>query len=71
MIETILFSKSDTLYGFDRAKLVIRQKDGNSRGRADGPSLMVHQAGMNAVASSGNSSRAATGTTENDGGKIF
>ncbi|MEK7169997.1 MAG: DNA primase [Patescibacteria group bacterium] len=52
--ETILFSKSDTLYGFDRAKLVIRQKDAAILVEGQMDLLMVHQAGYeNAVASSG------------------
>lgn len=52
--ETILFSKSDTLYGFDRAKLVIRQKDVAILVEGQMDLLMVHQAGYeNAVASSG------------------
>jgi len=52
--ETVLFSKSDTLYGFDRAKLVIRQKDAAILVEGQMDLLMVHQAGYeNAVASSG------------------
>ncbi|KKW12696.1 MAG: primase protein [Parcubacteria group bacterium GW2011_GWA2_49_9] len=52
--ETILFSKSDTLYGFDRAKLIIRQQDAAILVEGQMDLLMVHQAGYeNAVASSG------------------
>ncbi len=52
--ETILFSKSHTLYGFDRAKLVIRQKDATILVEGQMDLLMAHQAGFeNTVASSG------------------
>ncbi len=52
--ETILFSKSHTLYGFDRAKLIIRQKDATILVEGQMDLLMAHQAGYeNTVASSG------------------
>lgn len=52
--ETILFNKSQTLYGFDRAKLIIRQKDATILVEGQMDLLMAHQAGFeNAVASSG------------------
>ena len=52
--ETILFNKSQTLYGFDRAKLVIRQKDATILVEGQMDLLMAHQAGYeNTVASSG------------------
>ncbi len=52
--ETVLFNKSEVLYGFDRAKLVIRQKDAAILVEGQVDLLMVHQAGHeNAVASSG------------------
>ncbi len=52
--ETILFSKSHTLYGFDRAKLIIRQKDATILVEGQMDILMAHQAGFeNTVASSG------------------
>ncbi len=52
--ETILFNKSETLYGFDRAKLAIRQKDATILVEGQMDLLMVHQAGYtNAVAVSG------------------
>ena len=52
--ETILFSKSEVLYGFDRAKLVIRQKDAAILVEGQMDLLMAHQAGFeNTVASSG------------------
>lgn len=52
--ETVLFSKSSTLYGFDKAKLIIRQKDAAILVEGQMDLLMAHQAGYgNAVASSG------------------
>ncbi len=52
--ETILFSKSHTLYGFDRAKLIIRQKDATILVEGQMDLLMAHQTGFeNTVASSG------------------
>ncbi|MDO8620610.1 MAG: CHC2 zinc finger domain-containing protein [bacterium] len=52
--ETILFSKSHTLYGFDRAKLIIRQKDATILVEGQMDLLLAHQAGYeNTVASSG------------------
>ena len=52
--ETILFNKSETLYGFDRAKLVIRQKDAAILVEGQMDLLMAHGAGYeNTVASSG------------------
>ena len=52
--ETILFSKSEVLYGFDRAKLVIRQKDAAILVEGQMDLLMAHQAGFeNTIASSG------------------
>src|SRR3989338_2708809 len=52
--ETILFSKSEVLHGFDRAKLAIRQKDATILVEGQMDLLMAHQAGYeNTVASSG------------------
>lgn len=52
--ETALFNKSQVLYGFDRAKLPIRQRDGSILVEGQMDLLMAHQAGFaNTVASSG------------------
>ncbi len=52
--ETILFNKSEVLYGFDQAKLAIRQQDATILVEGQMDLLMVHQAGnTNAVAVSG------------------
>lgn len=52
--ETALFRKSEALYGFDKAKLSIRQKDATILVEGQLDLLMAHQAGfVNAVASSG------------------
>ncbi len=52
--ETPLFNKSEVLYGFDRAKLAIRQKDAAILVEGQMDLLMAHQAGDdNTVASSG------------------
>ena len=52
--ETKLFNKSETLYGFDRAKASIRKKDYSILVEGQMDLLMSHQAGFsNTVASSG------------------
>ena len=52
--ETILFNKSQTLHGFDKAKLIIRQKDSAILVEGQMDLLMAHQAGYeHTVASSG------------------
>lgn len=52
--ETVLFNKSETLYGFDRAKLIIRQKDAAILVEGQMDLLMAHQHGYeNTVATSG------------------
>ncbi|HBV00860.1 MAG TPA: DNA primase [Candidatus Taylorbacteria bacterium] len=52
--ETVLFSKSNTLYGFDKAKLIIRELDAAILVEGQMDLLMAHQAGYgNTVASSG------------------
>lgn len=52
--ETLLFRKSEVLYGLDKAKLAIRQKDAAIIVEGQMDLLMVHQQGFeNAVASSG------------------
>lgn len=52
--ETALFNKSETLYGFDRAKALIRKKDYSLLVEGQMDLLMCHQAGFNnAVATSG------------------
>src|SRR3989344_3246696 len=52
--ETELFSKSKTLYGFDRAKLAIKRMDYSILVEGQMDLIMCHQAGYsNAVASSG------------------
>lgn len=52
--ETVLFSKSNTLYGFDKAKLIIREKDAAILVEGQMDLLMAHQAGYgNTIASSG------------------
>ena len=52
--ETKLFNKSETLYGFDRAKTSIRKKDYSILVEGQMDLLMSHQAGFsNTVASSG------------------
>ncbi len=52
--ETVLFNKSETLYGFDRAKFAIRQNDAAILVEGQMDLLMAHQAGFtNTVASSG------------------
>lgn len=52
--ETVLFNKSATLYGFDKAKLVIREKDAAILVEGQMDLLMAHQAGYShAVAASG------------------
>jgi len=52
--ETELFSKSKTLYGFDKAKLAIKRMDYSILVEGQMDLIMCHQAGyVNAVASSG------------------
>lgn len=52
--ETVLFNKSETLYGLDKAKLDIRKKDYTILVEGQLDILMCHQAGFsNTVASSG------------------
>jgi len=52
--ETALFIKSETLYGFDRAKAPIRKRDYSILVEGQMDLIMCHQAGFeNAVASSG------------------
>ncbi len=52
--ETELFSKSKTLYGFDKAKLAIKKMDYSILVEGQMDLIMCHQAGyINAVASSG------------------
>ncbi len=52
--ETVLFNKSFTLYGFDKAKLPIREKDAAILVEGQMDLLMAHQAGyINTVATSG------------------
>lgn len=52
--ETVLFNKSATLYGFDKAKLIIREKDAAILVEGQMDLLMAHQAGYaHAVAASG------------------
>lgn len=52
--ETVLFRKSEVLYGFDKAKLAIRQKDAAILVEGQMDLLMAHQAGYeHTVASSG------------------
>lgn len=52
--ETVLFNKSETLYGLDKAKLDIRKKDYSILVEGQLDILMCHQAGFsNTVASSG------------------
>jgi len=52
--ETVLFNKSEVLYGFDKAKLIIRQKDATILVEGQMDLLMAHQASYeNTVASSG------------------
>ncbi|MDD5318355.1 MAG: DNA primase [Candidatus Pacebacteria bacterium] len=52
--DTPLFNKSEVLYGYDRAKQAIRQKDYSLLVEGQMDLLMAHQAGFtNAVASSG------------------
>ncbi len=52
--ETVLFNKSETLYGFDRAKFAIRQNNFAILVEGQMDLLMAHQAGFtNTVASSG------------------
>jgi len=52
--ETVLFNKSEILYGFDRAKLAIRRKNYSVLVEGQMDLLMSHQAGFeNTVASSG------------------
>ncbi len=52
--ETVLFNKSETLYGLDRAKMEIRKKDYAILVEGQMDILMCHQAGFpNTVATSG------------------
>lgn len=52
--ETVLFKKSDTMYGFDRAKVAIRRKDYSIVVEGQMDLIMSHQAGFeNTVATSG------------------
>ncbi|MEK7208136.1 MAG: CHC2 zinc finger domain-containing protein [Patescibacteria group bacterium] len=52
--ETVLFNKSETLHGFDKAKLAIRQKDAAILVEGQMDLTLAHQAGYeNTVASSG------------------
>ncbi|MEK7185395.1 MAG: DNA primase [Patescibacteria group bacterium] len=52
--ETVLFKKSDTMYGFDRAKAAIRRKEYSIVVEGQMDLVMSHQAGFeNTVATSG------------------
>lgn len=66
--ETVLFDKSSTLYGLDKAKESIRKKDYSILVEGQLDLILSHQAGItNTVASSGT---ALSDTGENSGGGI-